>query len=651
MRTLVLFSLLLFSSSISFAQNPDSLYSLSMDAYDAGDYAASAKHFSKLVILKGFEMSNRRLYNGACALALNGDNGQALKILEYLAAEKFYSNLSHIQKDGDLKDLHNSPRWKALLGQVKANKDSAPERNRTNIIKALQAAKEILQNDGGALWGEPLWNENVLVIDYDFNVYSIKPFEGSVTEDSALFYKLVTDNSLSFTNTTQQFLGEEYATVVINAIDDSSSTIIHELFHLAHLRDMKLKADPITYLDNYDARIWLRLEYEALRNALGAIDLKADKQQVMQFVNDAFRFRRIRQEKYSDYLDLELQLETVEGLANYTGIILSSYKNKYEHAIKEIDFRESAETFTRPFPYATGPAYGLLFDYLNVAWRVGFADVYNFLDIYESQVLKKKLRYDGSGFQAARLRNNFATIEQEEIARKENQQQLTNFYIDLFYDKPTLKVAVPKGYSMSFNMNGTMVLNKEDIVYSWLKGEHMENTQFGSFATLSGKDQLGLGGILRIEDYNELVFPQPTSIVGDTIRGFNYEMTLNPGWKVAKVNEKGDMRIILEATDIQRLTTDINKDGLNDDVAGWHQDSLFVVTVKVASEMDDISEFRFSFPLGDSMSQNALCGKQITMESEVIGDGQKVVKLSDGLCDAIRLVWSSSSEMIDVRRN
>ncbi|MEL6821667.1 MAG: hypothetical protein AAFP70_07905 [Calditrichota bacterium] len=129
MKAIIMFFFLTGMSITCYCQSPDSLYMLSMDAYDDEDYAASAKHFSELIVIKGFALSSRWLYNGACSFTLNGDTQQALKILEYLAEEKHYSNFSHINSDGDLEALHSSPRWKTLLTKVAANKESEPQRN------------------------------------------------------------------------------------------------------------------------------------------------------------------------------------------------------------------------------------------------------------------------------------------------------------------------------------------------------------------------------------------------------------------------------------------------------------------------------------------------------------------------------------------
>ena len=61
-------------------------------------------------------------------------------------------------------------------------------------------------------------------------------------------------------------------------------------------------------------------------------------------------------------------------------------------AISEINQREQAQTYTRPFPYATGPAYGLIFDYLKINWKTGLDTIYNFLKIYETKYLQKDIK-------------------------------------------------------------------------------------------------------------------------------------------------------------------------------------------------------------------------------------------------------------------
>jgi hypothetical protein len=40
------------------------------------------------------------------------------------------------------------------------------------------------------------------------------------------------------------------------------------------------------------------------------------------------------------------------------------------------------------------------------------------------------------------------------------------------------------------------------------------------------------------------VFSKPIKIEGNLVYGENYEITLNPGWQIKTINQKGDMQIV-----------------------------------------------------------------------------------------------------------
>ncbi|MFV0387731.1 MAG: hypothetical protein ACK5NT_03160, partial [Pyrinomonadaceae bacterium] len=64
-----------------------------------------------------------------------------------------------------------------------------------------------------------------------------------------------------------------------------------------------------------------------MRNCLDAIDHKKKKSEISQYLEDALRYRKLRQTKYKVFLEKELELETLEGLANYTGFKLSTMED------------------------------------------------------------------------------------------------------------------------------------------------------------------------------------------------------------------------------------------------------------------------------------------------------------------------------------
>ncbi|MDA8993130.1 hypothetical protein N9F74_00780 [Flavobacteriaceae bacterium] len=548
--TLAIFILILLLSypNVATAQNPEItlLYTEAMKAYEAGNYKKASANFKTIIEKNDFEqLSTTKLYNGACVFSLQQEQEQALQLLNYIAEHRFYSNLDHISRDTDLKNLYSNAEWDKLLEKVSENKKTQPERLRGEIKTALFQAKTLLLADDGKLWGKNLWRESILILDDDNTIYSLKPLPESKTNDSIIYYKKVPNNILSFSNSAQKYNNEEYAVVLSNYLDGTSATIIHELFHVAQQKHLLLNGDPITYLDNYDAREWLRLEFQALRNALMAIQSNKNKDEIENYVVDALSFRKERQKKYKKQLQKEIEIETSEGLANYTGFILSTNVEKYKLALAEIDQRAQASTYTRAFPYATGPAYGLIFDFLKINWKMGLDTTYDFLKIYEGNYLKTAIRLNRKNCAIAQKRNNYVEILQQEQNRKNEHEKIINYYKQLFIKKPKVSVKLANDqYRRTFDMNGTLILKCKGLVYSKIEGADVNTLNFGDFSTLAGKEKLGVSGVLLSFDGTEFTFPQALKIEKNTIIGEHYRIELNEGWEVIKRNAKGDMEIV-----------------------------------------------------------------------------------------------------------
>lgn len=546
--SMILF-LSLCGSVISQDSNVQNSYESAMKAYDAKNYSQASIHFTDLLNHLGAEASESLLYNGACIYALNNENERAIEILKQLAESHFYSNLEHIATDPDLERIREAPEWESILKRIEKNKETRPQRLRESIKTKLFNAKKLLQTDGGKFWGVPIWSEDLLVLDYDNTIFSLKKLPNSKTEDSVIYYKTIPENTLSFTNSAQEYEGNRVAVVLADNMDDESATIIHELFHLIQLKARSFRGNPVDYLDEHMARQWLRLEFVALRNALAAADESA-KEEAERYLADALTFRKLRQSDHQSSLQAELEIETLEGMANFTGFALSSHENKFKKAIKEIRFREMSATFTRPFPYATGPAYGLLFDYLEFDWKSDMTTVYNFLEIFERQK-GHELATDKDTLDQAKARNNFPTIYEQEQRRKIEHEKNVKFYTRLLVNQPTLRASLNDGnssFSVSFNMNGTLALDGHGTVYSSVKGVDVSGENFGSFETIAGKDQLGVSGILS-RTRKEFIFPIPIKIEGKKIIGETYTIQLNEGWEVKKINQKGDLEVVKSKDD------------------------------------------------------------------------------------------------------
>lgn len=550
-----LFASVLIIAANVFAQqstpNINEIYQKAMSLYNQKDYKNAAAEFDKLYPEHVAKFTNSNtFYNGACIYALNSEKQKAFELLKIVVFDKFYFNLNHITNDSDLVNLHNEPQWKTLIDQVKENVRTLPERNKGRVKAELLKAKAILEQDNGKLWGEKIWSDDYLIIDIDNTVYSLSPFPDSKTDDSGIYYLTLPPNTIAFSNSTQLYKGKWYVTTTSSDLFASPQTFVHELFHLLQSKNRHLSNEEIPYLDNYDARELLRLEFQALRNCLNSINQNQALKQTLIFLNDAMIYRKARQNKYKEFLAKDTELETSEGLANYTGFVLSPYpigriQSKYESAILQIEIAEQENTFVRRYAYATGFSYGLIFDHLKMDWKKGLKVVYNFLDIYEKNYLKRQLKIKNKDLAAANLRNNFSEIHKQEFARNEKLEKLRAILKKEFIENPTLSVTLKdKYYAQSQVMASITILPGAGPVFRIISGWDINGKNFGSFKILPNDDEAA--GVLRVlkGDVYTFVFPTPFKIEGNKITGKYYEIELLPNWTVRKKNEKGDFEIV-----------------------------------------------------------------------------------------------------------
>ncbi len=408
----------------------------------------------------------------------------------------------------------------------------------------LYEAKSILEQDAGKLWGHSLWSDSILVIDQSNKcVYSLLNLRGSKKVSDKLYSLEFNENELNYVNTVQKFRGGSFVTVM-PWYAKNNKTIIHELFHRMHFGLVdSLNGGAVSYLDNYLARLYLRSEFVALNKVMEKMNANAPEDTILQHVNDALVFRKLRHNSYPEHVHNELDLETVEGLAVYTELKLTKIPNKYILVMKEIDQRTMASTLTRSFAYATGAAYGLIFDYLLIDWRIGLdtGKIYDFLKIYETEYLGSEINLSDTIVADAKLRNGFSEIEAEEIIKREENNKNTDFYNKLFFEKPTLTIEAQKDYGVTYDMNSIFTLSDTGVVYTNISANASKDFHFGDFKMNSS---IGEDGVFIPNDFSCYVFPEPVSINESVIKGANYTIKLYNGWKVEKSNDKGDFKVV-----------------------------------------------------------------------------------------------------------
>lgn len=143
--------------------------------------------------------------------------------------------------------------------------------------------------------------------------------------------------------------------------------MMHESFHrIQEALGFPLSNPTCSHLDDPAGRLWLHLEWEALKKAL-----KASEDSVTFHLESALLFRAQRHRLFSQADSLETLLEFGEGLAEYTGLALSGRTKAEirEYLQQRIQQTSAIPSFVRTLAYISVPVYGFFLDQTGWNWR------------------------------------------------------------------------------------------------------------------------------------------------------------------------------------------------------------------------------------------------------------------------------------------
>ncbi len=164
-----------------------------------------------------------------------------------------------------------------------------------------------------------------------------------------------------------EYGGTTYAVAPLPAqVDEFMITTfaIHDLF-LIYLESKGIKGETTNKLANPDmdekaARIWLKLEWQALRRA---IESEGDERETA--LRDALIFRGSNRELYPENIDKENMFETYFGLATFTHSLVSTNSDKdfRFRLFRYIDKLYASPAYAFRFGYIRGALYATLLYY------------------------------------------------------------------------------------------------------------------------------------------------------------------------------------------------------------------------------------------------------------------------------------------------
>jgi hypothetical protein len=346
---------------------------------------------------------------------------------------------------------------------------------------------------------------------------------------------------VNIANTAVTWSGIRWAMVMWPLPDDPPQRgilLMHESFH--RVQDdlgFQLAMRENSHLDEAKGRIWLRLEWRALGEALESNDPLASEA-----LRDALVFRANRHLLSAGAAEQEVDVELNEGLAEYTGVRLSGYsaEDQAKRTINLLRAYDKASSLSRSFAYPAGPAYGLLLDRARPNWREHIADARDMAATLakaihfqpnvsdEEEVLARASKYEGEAIIAA---------ETERQARRDARVAELR---SIFIDGPVLRIPMTGETNFSFSPHGAESLPAFGTVYSSMRIT-------GTWGILDSN-----GPVLWVtEGVGDSHFRVPAprelpEVQGGEITGEQWKLTLEPGWRLKPEARRGNYVIAPE---------------------------------------------------------------------------------------------------------
>ena len=233
--------------------------------------------------------------------------------------------------------------------------------------KAASYFKEIesiCNRDSGKLWGSNLYGPIMFVERGTRRIEANQPDDEGILKLKDAVYIGTYPKELILTNAPVKFGGTLFAMAPLPPEEDEyriKTIAIHSLFHrFQEGEGIMPSAFYSNNMDEKEARLWIKLEWKALRKAINSI---GDERQLA--IRDALIFRGSNRELYSKYANDENRFETFEGLATFTYTLLctNSPEEFKSRLFGNLDRIYSMQSYARSYGFIQGALYAtLLYD-------------------------------------------------------------------------------------------------------------------------------------------------------------------------------------------------------------------------------------------------------------------------------------------------
>lgn len=401
-----------------------------------------------------------------------------------------------------------------------------------NYFKEIES---ICNRDSGKLWGKNLYGPIMFVERGTRRIVANQPDDEGILKLKDGVYIGTYPRELILTNAPVKFGGTLFAMAPLPAEEDEyriKTIAVHSLFHRFQENEgIMPSAFNSNNMDEKEARLWIKLEWKALRKAINS---KGDEQQLA--IRDALIFRGSNRELYSKYANDENRFETFEGLATFTYTLLctNSPEEFKSRLFGNLDRIYSMQSYARSYGFIQGALYATLlydksFDFKKID-RENF-DLGNAVKELYNISLPAICR-DVAGSIA--LNYDIEAINKEEEKRDADIKESIHNLISIFTEKPVVFLELESPY-FDFEPEDIHSLDTLGTLYNSMR-----------VSDNWGKLTVDKGGCLVSNNLKYIrITAKALKADKNHISGEGWHLTLNNDWELVPVDQNYFVRQLM----------------------------------------------------------------------------------------------------------
>ena len=413
-----------------------------------------------------------------------------------------------------------------ILGLLVACKGNVQETYLTpeKALTYFKKVESICNRDSGKLWGKNLYGPLMYVDRNSRKIIANQPDKEGLLKLKDGVYTGLYPREQIIGNTAVTYGGTIFGLAPLPTEEDEyriTYRAIHCLYHrFQQTLGLSSENFNIPIMDEKEARIWIKLEWKALKKAIST-----ENGEQLVALRDALIFRGSNHESYPKYAAMENRFETYEGIATFTSIYLSTQSSEEfkTRLFETLDRFYSIQSYSRSYGTINGALYATLllnkgFDFTTLTSdTVDLGRMVKELYLIELPQICR----DVAG--SISLNYNIREIYNEEETRLQDIKKRINDQVSIFTEKPVVFLELESPY-FDFEPEDVQYLDTLGTLYNTIR-----------VSDNWGKLTVDKGGCLVSNNYKNLRLPAKSlKIEKNHISSEGWHMILNDTWELTE---------------------------------------------------------------------------------------------------------------------